>query len=356
MAHHSQVRFGIGEKGDATEAYEELLTQLTARSDKESVRALIKSFQITLESHVICETCDQRFALPTTKAYVHRVSVPHLVDLLSLPRSISPRTSFAALLRILNVLDAKSAHDVSHHCKAECNLKEVPEVFALSLMWPIDPSQEMIAKIAGFISPDLPLNMVFGGAESTRSYSVFAMVCFYGRHYVAFVISSGLWTLVDDTHIRTIGIWRDLVAEIRAARYQPVLMLYHDAPQETQPVPALSSARGSLSPGRSVNALRLDDVTPIGTSRPLSPPKVVETIPCEFCGRQIAVAEFQDHTAICVPHNILVPQSPKVAHSQPSNPPAPRPAEPTHEDTDAGLLARFGFPDPFSDFNFKFFS
>jgi hypothetical protein len=66
------------------------------------------------------------------------------------------------------------------------------------------------------------------GPAST--YTLRAVVCYFGHHYLAFVLSEelGLWLCFDDADISLVGGWPDVCRAMLARRMQPSLLIYED--------------------------------------------------------------------------------------------------------------------------------
>lgn len=63
---------------------------------------------------------------------------------------------------------------------------------------------------------------------STCSYRLHSLVCYYGKHYSAFVWMAllGCWVMFDDVHISRIGSWPDVVRKCELGRIQPSVLFY----------------------------------------------------------------------------------------------------------------------------------
>lgn len=60
------------------------------------------------------------------------------------------------------------------------------------------------------------------------------MICYFGHHYQAFVLSEELqqWLLFDDHVIKLVGDWGQVKAAMVADRLQPSLLFYEAAAAE----------------------------------------------------------------------------------------------------------------------------
>ncbi len=61
-------------------------------------------------------------------------------------------------------------------------------------------------------------------------YTLRAVVCYFGHHYLAFVLSEelNLWLCFDDAAISLVGRWTDVCKAMLVRRMQPSLLIYED--------------------------------------------------------------------------------------------------------------------------------
>ncbi len=58
-------------------------------------------------------------------------------------------------------------------------------------------------------------------------YHICSMVCYYGQHYMAYVLlSDSLWYMFDDARILQIGQWNDVVTKCNLGRTQPSVLFF----------------------------------------------------------------------------------------------------------------------------------
>jgi hypothetical protein len=128
-----------------------------------------------------------------------------------------------------------------------------PKVFVFSLVWPSDSAtKEEVADLMAPLSQLLDLRRMFktetdavatkelderhgsvadgatGSACGSTIYRLRGLVCYYGRHYCAFMASEELscWILLDDQSVTQVGSWSKVVSRCIGARYQPVMLFY----------------------------------------------------------------------------------------------------------------------------------
>ena len=58
-------------------------------------------------------------------------------------------------------------------------------------------------------------------------YHISSMVCYYGQHYMAFVLMpNGTWHILDDAKVSLVGLWPDIVEKCVLGRIQPSVLFY----------------------------------------------------------------------------------------------------------------------------------
>ncbi len=70
-------------------------------------------------------------------------------------------------------------------------------------------------------------DMYLGIEHGAFVYQIHSMVCYYGQHYMAYVLlSDSLWYMFDDARILQIGQWTDVVTKINLGRNQPSILFF----------------------------------------------------------------------------------------------------------------------------------
>ena len=114
-------------------------------------------------------------------------------------------------------------------------LMNAPYTIALAIQWTSDREDDKkLSQFMSVISYRLSPAEIFSKQgipkDSVPQYFFRGMVCYYGQHYVSVFqdcsVGRPRFLLFDDARIRVIGQWRDVLAECKRARYQPVLLLY----------------------------------------------------------------------------------------------------------------------------------
>ena len=58
-------------------------------------------------------------------------------------------------------------------------------------------------------------------------YRLGSIVCYYGQHYMAFVLMADrIWHVFDDTRITAVGLWPDVIKKCTLGRIQASVMFY----------------------------------------------------------------------------------------------------------------------------------
>ena len=86
----------------------------------------------------------------------------------------------------------------------------------------------MINATIAALAPTIDPAGIFRSAPAGPPYALRCVVCYFGHHYKAYVLSEELdeWLLFDDTTISHIGSWREVTASLRSSRLQPSLLFY----------------------------------------------------------------------------------------------------------------------------------
>ena len=66
-----------------------------------------------------------------------------------------------------------------------------------------------------------------GIAHDVSLYDIRSMVCYYGQHYIAFVLMrDSLWYMFDDAHVLPVGDWNDVIGKCESGRIQASVLFY----------------------------------------------------------------------------------------------------------------------------------
>ena len=76
----------------------------------------------------------------------------------------------------------------------------------------------------------IDLGKIYSGVGAgKRQYQPAIMVCYYGRHYHAFVHMEGQWRGFDDAASYVVGSWEDLVHKCELGKIQPSVLFFRPA-------------------------------------------------------------------------------------------------------------------------------
>jgi len=237
-----QQIFRLGEMNDAAEvlgvlwgcmhdAHEQAFRK-RERSAKpwRSLALVDEMFGLEVHEVMSCSKCHKE----TRKAdYVqHRQTVPAMA--LRLQHTAEPGTSTGHLIRAVlqnHQLpcdpDEGGCGRVNHVCQ---NLRRPPGVLTLELAWATErtPAEDIEATLAA-VDDVVDLGEIYTGLpQKEHMYRLRSMVCYYGAHYQAFVMSPNLlkWLIFDDESIGVIGTWEAVKAKCLAGRIQPSVLFF----------------------------------------------------------------------------------------------------------------------------------
>ena len=74
----------------------------------------------------------------------------------------------------------------------------------------------------------LDLSEVYLGLSKHKDiYNLRSMVCYYGQHYLAYVLMPGnTWFMFDDASMQRVGAWADVISKSSAGRTQASVLFY----------------------------------------------------------------------------------------------------------------------------------
>ena len=255
------VRFALGSQGDAEEALDEILRWLHADHVSGDVKPGQSSEDVTCVpsciSHAVfgaqcmdvkvCR-CGATSDPDSSTSFLYRVYVSDLLAMLS-----STTMPFASILKSSYRTQQYSCptnalSPTSQPCRGPAFidrwLLSSPLVFTLMLAWQPEVSRPEIEQIWGSLPSTLRLTDFLrqaGDAGGAPLYELAGVVCYYGRHYLAFfwsAVYSG-WLMFDDRRVFLVGGWEELCQRACAGKLQPILFFY----QQPNGVDALHSPR-----------------------------------------------------------------------------------------------------------------
>lgn len=75
---------------------------------------------------------------------------------------------------------------------------------------------------------ELDLGEVYiGMSQRKHVYHLRSMVCYYGQHYLAFVLMAGnTWFMFDDASMQRVGSWADVITKSALGRTQASVLFF----------------------------------------------------------------------------------------------------------------------------------
>eukprot|EP00850_Spirogloea_muscicola_P020246 SM000211S06616 [mRNA] locus=s211:69244:78836:+ [translate_table: standard] len=85
-----------------------------------------------------------------------------------------------------------------------------------------------IAATMNAIDTLVDLSVVYKGLSSGTAHQLVSVVCYYGQHYHCFAFYQDLdrWVLFDDSTVKVVGSWEDVVTATRRGHLQPQVLFY----------------------------------------------------------------------------------------------------------------------------------
>ncbi|KAI5055394.1 hypothetical protein GOP47_0028915 [Adiantum capillus-veneris] len=121
-------------------------------------------------------------------------------------------------------------------------LRSAPHVFIIVLGWQNSrESLEDISATMDAIAVDMDVGVVYRGLDKGFKHRLISVICYYGQHYHCFAFNHdiGRWVMFDDTTVKIIGTYEDVVDTCRRGHLQPQVLFY-EALSRMQPVPLCS--------------------------------------------------------------------------------------------------------------------
>ncbi|CAI6008132.1 unnamed protein product [Closterium sp. NIES-65] len=97
------------------------------------------------------------------------------------------------------------------------------------LGWQSDREEaEDIGLTLAALDVHMDVGVVYRGLRGPQRVRVVCVVCYYGRHYHCFSFHAdlGKWVMFDDTTVKVVGGWADVVSSCTRGRLQPQVLFY----------------------------------------------------------------------------------------------------------------------------------
>ncbi len=126
-------------------------------------------------------------------------------------------------------------------CPTTHVLHHLPLVFTINIVWDTDvASTEVIRDFINKVDLKMYPHQLFDESkvEQQCEYELKGMVCYYGKHYIAYFKERGgaNWFVFDDTRVAPIGVHFSLVRDrVIRGRLQPCVLFYERKSASAQP-------------------------------------------------------------------------------------------------------------------------
>lgn len=241
--------------GCSLEAFEDILKYLHIEHVANSVQALPSValldkgctptciahdvFSYVLCDNSYCPCTDPTEILNTEMEYISSFYIDQIIH----TASTSP-SSFDAILSNIVHQDLSQKYRVSkcRNCRRNQKLQKIciksPKVntiqtLVMSFTWS-DTSSSNIRKFLNILEPVVNIDTVYfmnSKQKDYRRYIIRGMITFYSQHYIAFFYSASrnCWVQFDDSNVRYIETWEQVVNKLVSGRMAPVLVFYEAA-------------------------------------------------------------------------------------------------------------------------------
>ncbi|KAA6426044.1 MAG: hypothetical protein FRX49_03896 [Trebouxia sp. A1-2] len=225
------ARFQVGEMSDAGEVVMALYEQLAPVAAKANQPGLLDHmFGLHVKEEVHCCKCS---ATTHEHEYVQYFYVAMATGIAN-QEVLKPGQPLGCTLREMEAHSSKSCDDENGGCGVRNRVlhslvSQPPEVFTMQLAWQTDneSKQDIKAAMLGLREVLDLADMYLGIEHEAFVYHIRSMVCYYGQHYIAYVLlSDSLWYMFDDARVLQVGQWTDVVTKCSLGRTQPSIFFF----------------------------------------------------------------------------------------------------------------------------------
>eukprot|EP01119_Soliformovum_irregulare_P017419 TRINITY_DN5178_c0_g1_i1.p1 TRINITY_DN5178_c0_g1~~TRINITY_DN5178_c0_g1_i1.p1 ORF type:complete len:459 (+),score=89.91 TRINITY_DN5178_c0_g1_i1:25-1377(+) len=242
--YQQESRFQMGTIDDAAEAHNALLTCLhntlagaQFNEDKKCKPPCMvhQCFNMNIVEFMKCDCGAKPAALPFTE-FIHYVPAVRLreqsMNHLALTDSgdLYCTANLSHLLKEIHRSDTRECQGCKQMRRVQTTIVPTyPEIFTVGINWSsASATLDLIFDIVNLISETISLIDSFDIVQVEQTYQLRGMICYYGRHYNAFFQDekTRVWRVFDDTCVKQVGAWSEVVKRVRDGRFQPMVVFY----------------------------------------------------------------------------------------------------------------------------------
>lgn len=186
-------------------------------------------FALDIAMQMNCTTCGLESRHLKYTSFFHNINA----NLLRTARVLYQGSSLDELLRLVDMnqflgcdveVGGCGQQNYIHHL-----LRSAPHVFIIVLGWQNSrESLEDISATMDAIAVDMDVGVVYRGLDKGFKHRLVSVICYYGQHYHCFAFNHdiGTWVMFDDTTVKIIGTYEDVVDTCRRGHLQPQVLFY----------------------------------------------------------------------------------------------------------------------------------
>lgn len=259
ILYSKQSRFQRGQLNDAAEAHLEILqclhnvvSGLPLNSEEENCKPVCfvhRVFCMNIVEYLKCDCGGQQGEAFPYKEFIHYVPADalrleaskHLC--LAENGSLTHNISFSEVISRVHHADVRICKNQA--CKHELPMQyalvnQPPEVITIGLVWTTpNPSGDFIYEILDMIAGQISLKEMFDSVIEDQAYRLRGMVCYYGKHYVAYFRDpvKKHWVVFDDMTVKRVSRrWEKVVEKCTAGKFQPSIVWYEKVSKKSKQI------------------------------------------------------------------------------------------------------------------------
>lgn len=186
-------------------------------------------FALDIAMQMNCTRCGLESRHLKYTSFFHNINA----NSLRTARILDQESSLDELLRLVDMnqflacdveLGGCGQQNYIHHL-----LRSAPHVFITVLGWQNSrESSEDISATMDAIAVEMDVGVVYCGLDKGFKHRLVSVICYYGQHYHCFAFNHevGRWVMFDDTTVKVIGSYEDVVDTCRRGHLQPQVLFY----------------------------------------------------------------------------------------------------------------------------------